>query len=72
MTEQMRALNGQSNECPQSNGLSGYCLGFGSGWNKVSYAQNTLKNANNNNDDNDNSNSGTSENDGKRHIEKSS
>ena len=50
------ALNGQSNECPQSNGLSGYCLGFGSGWNKVSYAQNTLNEANSNNHGNNNNN----------------
>lgn len=36
------AINGQSNECPQSDSLSGYCLGFGSGWNKITYAQKEL------------------------------
>lgn len=55
------ALNGQSNQCPESDGLSGYCLGFRSGWNKISNAQETLNDANNNNnnnndDDNDNGN----------------
>ena len=34
--------DGKSNQCPQSNDASGYCLGFGSGWNRVSNAQDTL------------------------------
>jgi hypothetical protein len=61
------AANGQSNQCPQSDDLSGYCLGFGTGWNRVSNAQETLNdvNSNNNNDDDDdNDNDGNREDDG--------
>jgi hypothetical protein len=48
------ALNRQSNECPQSDDFSGYCLGFGSGWNKINNAQNDLNEAKGNDGDNDN------------------
>jgi hypothetical protein len=48
------AANGQSNQCPQSDDLSGYCLGFRSGWNRVSDAQKTLDDVNNNNNNNNN------------------
>jgi hypothetical protein len=50
------ALNGQSNECPESDSLSGYCIGFGSGWNRVNYAQKELNRDNDNNNNNGNGN----------------
>lgn len=62
------AANGESNECPQSDGLSGYCLGFRTGWNEVSNAQETMDEVNNNNnnndDDNDDNGNGNREDDG--------
>jgi hypothetical protein len=52
-------LHDDSDECPESDGLSGYCIGFGTGYKNVKGAQETLNEANgnnnNNNDDNDNS-----------------
>ena len=62
------ALDGESNDCPQSNDASGYCLGFGSGWNRVTNAQETLNDANSNDDNdgnnNDDDNNGNREDDG--------
>ena len=61
------AANGESSQCPQSDDVSGYCIGFGTGWNKVSNAQNTLdevNNNNNNNNNNDGNDNGNREDDG--------
>jgi hypothetical protein len=45
------AFDGKSNECPESDSLSGYCLGFGTGWNRVNYAQKELNRDNGNRED---------------------
>ena len=59
------ALDSKSNDCPRSNDVSGYCLGFGSGWNKITNAQNDLNEANSNNDgDSNNNNNGNNGDDG--------
>lgn len=54
------ALDDDSDECPQSDSLSGYCIGFGTGYKDVKRAQDTLNqaNGNNNNDDNNNGDDG--------------
>lgn len=57
------AADGDSDACPQSDDLSGYCIGLGTGYKEVSGAQETLNkvncNNNKNNDDNDNDNDET-------------
>jgi hypothetical protein len=58
-------LRGESNQCPQSNDVSGYCLGWGSGWIDGADARKDMESLNggNNNNNNNNNNNGN-DNDG--------
>jgi hypothetical protein len=60
--------NDRSSDCPQSDSMSGYCLGWKDGYNDGSDARRDMEketggNNNNNNNNNGNDNSGTSEDD---------
>lgn len=66
-------VRGGSSECQSSDGV--YCVGYNTGYGVGQRSSNVVnQNSDDNDDDNDNgnSNSGTNEDDGKRHIEKSS
>jgi hypothetical protein len=58
------ALDDDSDECPQSDSLSGYCIGFGTGYKDVKRAQDTLNQANGNSNNNDNNENGNDNNNG--------
>jgi len=44
-------LDGNSSDCPQSNDLSGYCLGWGSGYSRGSQSREDVNGNENSNDD---------------------
>lgn len=53
-TERELDLDGSSSECPQSNSVSGYCLGWNSGYYRGEQSREDVEeNQNNNNDDDD-------------------